>query len=176
MRSIAIVFGFLQGTWDMVDGLNRVVTGGFLPFHEWLAPGAHAAWLLVIVGAGWMLAGNVFLFQTPAATESSVGGDRGGGARNSEGRPAAVKRIPPELRSAVAEDGGSDAASRSRGGLERREASLANTRARSGFLAMIIVSSYYAGWLVLLPVAQLALLLIEASRASRSSSRNGAAA
>lgn len=115
MRSIAIVFGFLQGTWDMVDGLNRVVTGGFLPFHEWLAPGAHAAWLLVIVGAGWMLAGNVFLFQATA-------------------------------------------------------------RARSGFLAMIVVSSYYAGWLVLLPVAQLALLLIEASRASRSSSRNGAAA
>ena len=59
-----------------------------------------------------------------AATESSMGGDRGGRPRKSEGRPAAVKRIPPGLRSAVAEDGGSDAASRSRGGLERREASL----------------------------------------------------
>ncbi|HEY7855985.1 MAG TPA: hypothetical protein VIC32_06040, partial [Terriglobales bacterium] len=60
-----------------------------------------------------------------AATESSMGGDRGGGprtgvpsaasgrwgGRNSEGRPAVVKRIPPGLRSAVAEDGGSDAAS-----------------------------------------------------------------
>jgi BlaI family transcriptional regulator, penicillinase repressor len=62
--------------------------------------------------------------QSQAATESSVGGDRDGGSRNSEGRPAAVKQIPPDLRSAVAEDGGSDAASRSRGGLERREASL----------------------------------------------------
>ncbi|HXR96627.1 MAG TPA: hypothetical protein VN709_02180 [Terriglobales bacterium] len=115
MRSIAIVLGFLQGTWDLVDGLNRIITGRFLPFHNWLTPGAHAAWLLTMVGAGWMLAGNVFLFQSTA-------------------------------------------------------------RARSGFIAMIVVSSYYAGWLVLFPVTQLALLLLDASRVSRSSSRNGAAA
>src|SRR6185312_2103114 len=61
---------------------------------------------------------------TQAATESSMGGDRGGRPRNSEGRPAAVNRIPPHLRSHLHGDGHSDVATRSRGGLERREASL----------------------------------------------------
>jgi hypothetical protein len=76
----------------------------------------------------------------PSAASGRWGGRTGApcaafarwGGRNSEGRPAAVNRILPHLRSHLHGDGHSDVATRSRGGLERREASLRRPSRRVG--------------------------------------------
>lgn len=70
---IAVVLGFLLGTWLLLDSVHRWVTGYFLQWRA-VAPtataaaylGVHAAsmtlWIFLF-GALWMLVPNLYLFQ-----------------------------------------------------------------------------------------------------------------
>jgi len=63
----AIVLGFLLGSWTLVEGLELVITGRavMIAGHAgpWAAWGAAAA----LLGAAWMLVGNLYLFQNRSA-------------------------------------------------------------------------------------------------------------
>lgn len=58
--------GFLEGTWALVAGIQVLITGRplLLAGHAgpWAAWGAAAA----LLGALWMIAGNLYLFQNRA--------------------------------------------------------------------------------------------------------------
>ncbi|MGH9520661.1 MAG: hypothetical protein ACRD2D_13470, partial [Terriglobales bacterium] len=63
---IAILLGFLEGTWAMLNGALCALTGSGLlnvPGMPWAAWGVGAA----LLGAAWMIAGNFYLFQNRPA-------------------------------------------------------------------------------------------------------------
>lgn len=64
----AIILGFLEGTWALVNGFHRIITGDFI--RVWGHSGPWSAWggAAVILGALWMIVGNLYLFQNRAAT------------------------------------------------------------------------------------------------------------
>jgi hypothetical protein len=70
---IAVVLGFLFGTWLLLDSVHRLITGYFLQWGS-LAPTITAAGHLgfrassltlpvLLLGALWMLVPNLYLFQ-----------------------------------------------------------------------------------------------------------------
>ncbi|HUX66135.1 MAG TPA: hypothetical protein VMV31_01460 [Terriglobales bacterium] len=64
----AIVLGFLIGTWTLVDGLHIWITG-----HTVLIVGHSGPWAAwgvagALLGAAWMLVGNLYLFQNRSAS------------------------------------------------------------------------------------------------------------
>lgn len=74
----AIVLGFLLGTWMLVDGTHRMITGDFIRLHGQLGPWATLAsaagldpmrlgWVIVLFGVFWMVIPNIYLFQNRGA-------------------------------------------------------------------------------------------------------------
>ncbi len=59
---LAIGMGFLSGTWALVLGLDHLIGH---PLQRDGYPGPWAAWgtAAILLGALWMLAGNLYLFQ-----------------------------------------------------------------------------------------------------------------
>lgn len=60
---IAVLLGFLEGTWALLNGVLVLISGRGLMASvagiPWAAWGAWAA----LLGAAWMVAGNLYLFQ-----------------------------------------------------------------------------------------------------------------
>lgn len=71
---IAIALGFILGTWSLVDGLHRLITGDFVRIHGQLGPWANLVSraglnpmqfgpVLIVMGLVWLVAANLYLFQ-----------------------------------------------------------------------------------------------------------------
>lgn len=64
---LAILLGFLEGTWAMLNGaLHALTRSGLLtnvPGVPWASWGVAA----ILLGAAWMIAGNLYLFQNRPA-------------------------------------------------------------------------------------------------------------
>lgn len=76
---IAIALAFLLGTWSLVDGLHRLITGDFVRIHGQLGPWANLVSraglnpmqfgpVLIAMGITWLVAANLYLFQNSLAT------------------------------------------------------------------------------------------------------------
>ena len=59
----AILLGFLTGTWALVEGLNRWITGHGLRLDGYAGPWAAWGVAAAALGALWMVVGNLYLFQ-----------------------------------------------------------------------------------------------------------------
>lgn len=64
----------MLGTWSLVDGLHRLITGDFVRIHRQLGPWAnlvsraglnpmHFGPVLIAMGLLWLIAANLYLFQ-----------------------------------------------------------------------------------------------------------------
>lgn len=71
---IAVTLGFLTGTWTLVDGLHRLITGDFVRIHGQLGPWAklvasaglnpmHFGPVFILMGIVCLVAANLYLFQ-----------------------------------------------------------------------------------------------------------------
>lgn len=60
---IAVVLGFLIGTWTLVCGFEQLITG--VPLRVFGHAGPWVGWGagMIALGAAWMVAGNLYLFQ-----------------------------------------------------------------------------------------------------------------
>ncbi|HXE31283.1 MAG TPA: hypothetical protein VN515_05735 [Terriglobales bacterium] len=59
----AVIIGFVAGTWLLVEGFALLIA--HRPLMLWGHPGPWAAWgsAAILLGALWMLCGNLYLFQ-----------------------------------------------------------------------------------------------------------------
>lgn len=60
---IAVILGFLIGTWTLVCGFEQLITGTPLTVLGHAGPWAGWGAGMVALGAAWMVAGNLYLFQ-----------------------------------------------------------------------------------------------------------------
>lgn len=60
---IAIILGFVEGTWALVDGFHRIITGDFIRLLGHVGPWAGWGGAAIVLGALWMGFGNLYLFQ-----------------------------------------------------------------------------------------------------------------
>lgn len=69
---IAVVLGFLIGTWTLVCGFTTLITGA--PLRVFGSAGPWAAWgvAAIALGAVWMVIGNVYLFQNRLASWKAI--------------------------------------------------------------------------------------------------------
>lgn len=76
---VAIALSFILGTWSLVDGLHRLITGDFVRIHGQLGPWANLVGraglnpmqfgpVLIVMGLAWLVAGNLYLFQNSVAS------------------------------------------------------------------------------------------------------------
>jgi hypothetical protein len=75
---VAVVLGFLLGTWLLLDSLHRLIAGTFLRWRGLAPTAAAAGWLgvradaltlwILLFGALWMLVPNLYLFQNRRPT------------------------------------------------------------------------------------------------------------
>jgi len=69
---IAVVLGFLIGTWTLVCGFETLITGA--PTSVFGSAGPWAAWgvAAIALGAAWMVIGNLYLFQNRLASWKAI--------------------------------------------------------------------------------------------------------
>lgn len=76
---IAIILGFILGTWSLVDGLLRLITGDFVRIHGKLGPWANLVGraglnpmdfgpVLLVMGIVWLVAANLYLFRNTVSS------------------------------------------------------------------------------------------------------------
>lgn len=76
---LAIILGFLLGTWTLLDGLHRFITGDYVRWHGQLGPWAGLVTkvglnpmalggVFVALGVLWLVGANLYLYQNSRPT------------------------------------------------------------------------------------------------------------